>query len=220
MTITSITLPAGVVPISSDTVLHHDVELSKNFTLGHLLGSTICAALVDPLNPVTQGLVTKIPDLVTNPWNVATNLQHLAVGVLEPALDAFGSDLKINCTYLNAANVNKIWDGSNSHFSGSATDFYVSGYANNMYPLIGEVQKALGTVVSELGLMFNNHSWLHVGVNAPFGKARNNPKVWSWDLQTGQLAASVFPLRGGLDRGVRYPLNHLTDKSGTVFNPT
>lgn len=217
--ITEITLPANVTPISHGMTLTADVELSPNFALGHLLGATAVAALSDPLNEVTQGLATKIGDLVINPWQLATNLQHLAVGVMEPMLDAFGKDLCMNCAYLNPAHLPKVWDGTNSHFRGAATDIHVAGYAANMYPVLGEVQRALGTVTSELGLMFNNHSWVHVGVNAPHGSKRSKPKLWSWDLQTGQLASALFPLRGGLSRGVKYPLNHLTDKLGSVVNP-
>lgn len=216
--ITEISLPASVTPISYGMTLTSDVELSKNFSLGALLGATAVASLVDPLSPITQNLAGRIPDLVTDPWHISTNLQHLAVGVLEPMLDAFGNDLVMNCAYLNASHQSKVWDGTNSHYRGGATDVHVAGYAGNMYPLIGEIQKALGSVVSEMGLMFNNHSWVHIGTNTPHGKKRSKPKIWSWDLQSGQLASSIFPLRGGLDRGVKYPLNHLTDKDGTVIN--
>lgn len=218
----TIVLPAGVTAITARTEIHPEIEVSKNFTLHDLLCKvTNAVTLIDPINPITQTLATKVNGLITEPWKVVSNIQHLANGVLEPMLDAFGKDLVINCAYLNPTATNQLWDGTNSHFAGTAADMFVAGFAGNMYPVISEAVKAIGqSKVSELGLLFNNHSWMHVGVNTPFGANRAQPKVWTWDLQSGQQASSIFPLRGGIGRGVTNPPNHLTDGIGNAIGFT
>lgn len=207
-----ITLDKDITPVDKFVPLKYGMQLSRNISIDALTSG--------PVNPLTYPIniartehliedyffsddhISSVPNLLkplyTDRWKIASNLQYLAQGAIEPMLKEYSKDLVIYSGFIHA--------GKNStfpmspHGTGEGVDIYVEGWDLNMFHLVGEVMKMVkGSNVYEIGLCFNQRSWIHVGVIGAthlFGKSVNTPRFFTRDFVTGQAWSGFFPARG------------------------
>lgn len=117
---------------------------------------------------------------------------------MEPLIDGFGKDLVISAAFINAAR-NNLFNMS-PHGTGEGVDIYVDGWDLNSFLILGEAIKMLkNTNVCEIGLCFNQRSWIHIGIisgNHVLNKNVNNIRYFTRDFVTGQAWSGIYPARG------------------------
>lgn len=138
--------------------------------------------------------------LIDSKWKILANLQYLAYGVVEPLLAYPGLQVQWNMAYIDPARYFPSAQFSGSkHFSGEALDFTVPAYADNLYHVLGDVLYVLKGQFVELGLIFSQTSWFHVGIAGPYsysGGDWENPRIFTRDYTTGESFTGFYPARG------------------------
>lgn len=147
--------------------------------------------------------------LVADKWKITANLQYLAYGIIEPLINYFGvAFIQPICIYLDPQRTmpNAVNDTS-KHFSGEAIDFYVKDHQNDMYNIMGDVlhalcnenKNAVGIPFTEIGLIYTNQSYIHIGIagpHSPLGGDYNNPRIFTKDFVEGTSYTGFMPCRG------------------------
>ena len=134
-------------------------NFTKNFTYEELIASSTAKRLKLDNTPTQQQ---------------KANLKKLAIEILQPIRDAWGSSIVVTSGF-RAVKVNKAVGGSptSQHCSGSATDLKVGGVAQNkklfelITRLIKENKIKVGQLINEY-----NYSWIHVSL--PRENKKNN----------------------------------------------
>lgn len=134
-------------------------NFTKNFTYEELIASSTAKRLKLDNTPTQQQ---------------KTNLKKLAIEILQPIRDAWGSSIVVTSGF-RAVKVNKAVGGSpiSQHCSGSAADLKVGGVAQNkklfelITRLIKENKIKVGQLINEY-----NYSWIHVSL--PRENKKNN----------------------------------------------
>lgn len=134
-------------------------NFTKNFTYEELIASSTAKRLKLDNTPTQQQ---------------KANLKKLAIEILQPIRDAWGSSIVVTSGF-RATKVNKAVGGSSTsqHCSGSAADLKVGGVAQNkklfelITRLIKENKIKVGQLINEY-----NYSWIHVSL--PRENKKNN----------------------------------------------
>lgn len=150
----------------------------------------------------TNKYVEKVPEslkpLYAEKWKIAQNLQYLAQGAIEPLVSEFTKDLVIYSGFIHAGRNNNY--NMSPHGTGEAVDIFVDGWDINMFHLVGEIMKMVkNRNVCEIGLCFNQRSWIHLGIvgaNHMFNGNVTKPRFFTRDFATGQAWSGFFPARG------------------------
>lgn len=207
-----IELDKDITPVDQHLPLKYGMQLSRNISIDALTSG--------PVNPLTypinisrtehliedyffsQEHISPVHDLLkplyNNRWQLASNLQHLAQGAIEPMINEFKKDLVVYAGFIHAGKNNSF--PLSPHGTGEGVDIFIEGWDLNMFHLVGEVMKMLkNSNVYEIGLCFNQRSWLHIGVigaNHVFGRDINSPRYFTRDFVTGQAWSGFYPARG------------------------
>lgn len=134
-------------------------NFTKNFTYEELIASSTAKRLKLDNTPTQQQ---------------KANLKKLAIEILQPIRDAWGSSIVVTSGF-RAVKVNKAVGGSptSQHCSGSAADLKVGGVTQNkklfelITRLIKENKIKVGQLINEY-----NYSWIHVSL--PRENKKNN----------------------------------------------
>lgn len=134
-------------------------NFTKNFTYEELIASSTAKRLKLDNTPTQQQ---------------KANLKKLAIEILQPIRDAWGSSIVVTSGF-RAVKVNKAVGGSptSQHCSGSAADLKVGGISQNkklfelITRLIKENKIKVGQLINEY-----NYSWIHVSL--PRENKKNN----------------------------------------------
>ncbi len=191
--------------IDQNSIIDVGMQLSKNFNLSHLTSGAYSPITASWLPKYTA---TLIPDssLALNLtgganmplWQIVSNLQAGAEGMLEGLLGNFGRDLIIKAAFMNNIPVNAL-PNEISHLIGRGFDIQIAGFENNMYNVTKEVQK-FTKMADSINLVNGTTSWLHVDIN-PLklgipSSALPDPTVLTSDLLTGITTEGLAAVRG------------------------
>lgn len=191
-----------MINIDEHTVVDIGMRLSRSFTIDHLT----CGAYngyVGRYMPIFRSdfdfhdrshdgkkLIPK--------WQIAYNLAYLAQNVLEPLLRAFGPRLMVTNCYSSYSRTNTAADESR-HLVGSAVDFTVKGWIEDMYPIAEQARLATQGTFASFRLVYGDSSWIHIGVEPKYNYGEIGKKdtgISSLDLYTGETQTGLVRLRG------------------------
>lgn len=200
------------ITIDDKVELRRGLNLSPNITIDalttgatNMLSYPIKTGRVEHLienQYFTENYINNLPDnlkgLYSAKWKIANNLQHLAQGAVEPLVDAFGKDLLISSAFINSG-LNSNYPKS-IHGTGEALDIVIPEFGGNMFLLAGELMSILkNRNVVEIGLCFNQSSWVHIGIAGGYSVYGGNikkPRFFTRDFATGEMWSGFYPARG------------------------
>lgn len=191
--------------INSSTIIDVGIQLSKNFNLSHLTSGAYSPITASWLPKYTSTLIpdSSFPLNLTGGaniplWQIVSNLQAGAQGMLEGLLGNFGRDLIIKSAFMNNIPFGSL-PNEVSHLIGRGFDIQIAGFENNMYNVTKEVQK-FTRMADSINLVNGATSWLHVDVNPlKLGIAPSSlpdPEVITSDLITGITSQGLSAIRG------------------------
>lgn len=189
--------------ITEATALEFGLKLTENINIDVLTGG-VQNPLNYPLNitradPLPEAPSFNLGDKVVPNWKVVRNLQVLSERAIEPLITEYGSDLHILTGYVNPGRVSHYDDRHNKHYTGEAIDVFLPTYAGNMYSLGSSFLGQLNGNITEIGLIFSQTSWLHIGVNGPHGPSigdASNPLIYTYDMARREYFSGFYPARG------------------------
>lgn len=173
--------------ITPQTIINQGMHLSKNFILAHTSNGAYHYVLGKIVPTFTAFL--KPGSSSTPLWQVASNLQMGAQGILEELMSGFGSDLIIKSGFRNSisniqdvitnieetaksiTNLNTVRDiiklnneSTNLANNGQSFDIQIRGYENNMYKVAKDIQ-TLSKRASDIQLLYGNSSSMRINFN-------------------------------------------------------
>lgn len=206
---TTITLSSSATKITSSTDLKRGFMLTNNVSLDALTVGVVNGSTY----PYKTVKTSSFPDVLTTDstsgrtipikekWKIATNLQYLATGVLEPLISKYSDDVTIFSGFVNPQNVSLgNGDIESKHFTGEAVDIYLNSKEGNMFVVANDIKSMLGSSVTEFGLIFSSRSWIHLAINGPYQangySTSTSQRIYTQDLDSGQYFKGIFPSRG------------------------
>lgn len=193
--------------IDQNTIIDRGLQLSKNFLLEHVSSGAYHPVMAEWMPRYSAALIpdSTLPMNLTGGlnmplWQIASNLQSGAQGMLEDMLSGFGGDLIIQSGFMNNIPFNAL-PNEIQHLTGMSFDIQIRGFENNMYNVAKEIQK-FTKMADEINLVFGSQSWMHVGINPlKLNKSLSNlpdPKIITSDLITGLTEKGLSSIRGFL----------------------
>lgn len=205
-----IKLPRKLYKFDKNTPLRIGLKATENFSLDALTRGVVNpgsypfklerTSLLFGNEDVLPIFKTGRKPLVSDKWKIASNLQHLAQGVLEPLVEKYGINIHIICCYLDPeTTAPKATFNDSKHFSGEAVDLYIPEFEHNMFIKAGEVMNTIAGNFVEFGLIFGQRSWLHIGIrgpHSPTGGDYDKPRIFTKDFVDEKMYTGLYPSRG------------------------
>ena len=205
-----ITVPDNIYKVTKDTQLRLGLQITENFSLDALTRGVINpttypyklerTSLLYGNEDILPIFHTGRKPLLSDKWKIASNIQHLAYGVLEPLAKKYVTTMHLMTCYLDPETAaHGATYNESKHFSGEAVDLYIQGSEHNMFIKAGEIMEAIKGNYVELGLIFGQRSWLHIGIKglySPTGGDYNKPRIFTKDFTTSRSWTGLYPARG------------------------
>lgn len=138
--------------------------------------------------------------LLPQKYKIAQNLEMLSTDIVETLISEYSTELMLFAAYLSpkVSGRNGL-DPRSKHFTGEAIDISLSSYEHNVFKVAGQIRKMFAGKISEMGLIFNQRSWIHLGIrgpNAVTGGDPQQPRFFTKDVSLNQSWSGFYPARG------------------------